>query len=279
LLIVTTIINGFRAPIGGVLLATSGRRRSRIGERIAHALIVRQPTSRAGFHFAIATMFRSKTHRLTLACAAAVGLAMALVVLSRIDLQPGQLTRSVLIIQPLLYGSLLVGFRHLVRVPAELRANWAVQLAWQDHRRAFTAGVRRAAVVALALPSVITVVPVVAIAGGLPLAIAHALLGLAGAAIVLEALLIRYDKAPFTCSYVPGSGKGVVPLLVLAFLIGATVFARIEMEILSGIRVFGNLLFLLVVFAALRTASRRQPEAPINFDEGPEGFNQLGLHT
>jgi len=37
--------------------------------------------------------------------------------------------------------SLFVGFRRRVRVPAELRANWALQLAWQDHRRAFTAGV------------------------------------------------------------------------------------------------------------------------------------------
>ena len=33
--------------------------------------------------------------------------------------------------QPLLYGALLVGFRHVIRVPAELRANWGFQLAWR----------------------------------------------------------------------------------------------------------------------------------------------------
>lgn len=278
-LVASIVINGLRAPVGGTLLTAGGRRRMRLGERFARAFIVRHPAAQAGFHFAIATMFRSKTHRLTLACAAAVGLAMALVVLSRIDLQQGQLTRGVLAIQPLLYGSLLVAFRHLVRVPAELRANWAVQLAWQDQRRAFTAGVRRAAIVALAVPAVIAVAPVVAIAGGASLAFGHALLGLAGAAILLEAMLLGYDKAPFTCSYVPSTaGKGLVPILALAFLIGATFFAQVELAILTA-NSLGAMFVLLVVYAALRIASLRQRELPVDFDEAPATLHQLGLHN
>jgi hypothetical protein len=78
------------------LLVTGERRRSRVGERIAHAMIVRTQASRAGFYFGLATVFRSKTHRLTLACAAAVGLALSLVVLSRTDLQAGVLTAVML---------------------------------------------------------------------------------------------------------------------------------------------------------------------------------------
>jgi len=34
-------------------------------------------------------------------------------------------------------GMLLVGFRHLIRVPAELRANWGFQLAWRGQEREF----------------------------------------------------------------------------------------------------------------------------------------------
>ncbi len=279
LLVVATVVNALRAPVSGVLLTAAGRRRSRRSEAIAHAVLVRHPAARAGFHFALATLFRSKTHRLTLACAAAVGLAMALVVLSRFDFQAGRLSPALLSIQPLLYGSLLVAFRHLIRVPAELRANWAVQLAWQGHPRAFARGVRRAAMVSLALPAIVAVVPVIAVVGGAAAALTHAALGIAGAAIFLEGLMLGYDKAPFACSYVPGNGKGFVPIFGMAFLLGASLFARLEMAIISGANVSTPLIILALVFVTLRIASARQREVAIDFDEGPEGFNQLGLHT
>ncbi len=280
LLIASIIVNAFRAPIGSVLLVTGGARRSRLGERLAHALIVRHPAARAGFHFAIATLFRSKTHRLTLACAAAVGVAMVLVVLSRLDLQDATLSVSLLVIQPLLYGSLLVAFRHLVRVPAELRANWAVQMAWRGHSRAFTNGVRRAAMVSLALPACAIVMPVVWTVSGGVAAVMHAAVGLAGAAILLEALLLGYDKAPFACSYLPGGvGMGVVPIFVLAFVLGAVFFARVELAVVTGRFSVAALVMLGLVFAALRIASRRQREVVFEFDEVPASYQQLGLHS
>jgi hypothetical protein len=280
LLMAATAVNAFRAPVSGVLLTARGRRRSRLAEAVALLLLVRHPATRAGFHFALATLFRSKTHRLTLACAAAVGLAMALVLLSRMDLQSGaRLTPGLLSIQPLLYGSLLVAFRHLIRVPAELRANWAVQLAWQGHPRAFARGVRRAAMVTLALPAIVAVIPVVAIVSGGAVAAGHALLGIAGAAIFIEGLMLGYDKAPFACSYVPGSAKGFVPIFVLVFLLGASLFARLELAIINGSNASMAAMVLAVVFVTLKIASARQREVAIDFDEGPEGFNQLGLHT
>jgi hypothetical protein len=262
-----------------VLLTTGSRRRPTSLERAAYGLIVRHPASRAGFHFAIATLFRSKTHRLTLAAAAAVGVAMVLVVLSRTELQPGQLSQGVLVIQPLLYGSLMVAFRHLIRVPAELRANWAVQLAWRHHPRAFTAGVRRAAMLTLALPAMIAVLPIVSLAGGFVPAVTHAIVGLAGAAILLEALMLGYEKAPFTCTYVPGTGRVLVPMFVLAFILGASLFARLQLAILAGTFTIGGLTLLLIVFAGLRVATLRGGQPAIDFDESPASFHQLGLHN
>jgi hypothetical protein len=279
LLVVATMVNALRAPISGVLLTAGGRRRWRLARGVTHAILVRHPAARAGFHFGLATLFRNKTHRLTLACAAAVGVAMALVVLSRIDLQSGRLSPGLLSIQPLLYGSLLVAFRHLIRVPAELRANWAVQLAWRGHPRAFSRGVRRAAMVALAVPAVVAVIPVVAVVSGGAVAIAHALLGIAGAAIFVEGLMLGYEKAPFACSYVPGSGKGFLPILVIGFLLGASIFARLELAIISGSNASAAFIVLGVVFVALRIASARQRDVAIDFDEGPQVMSQLGLHT
>jgi hypothetical protein len=280
LLVVSTVISGLRAPVGGALLIESGRRRSRIFERMASVVIARDPAARAGFHFALSTMFRSKTHRLTLACAAAVGVALTFVILSRLDLQNGGVGMGLLLIQPVLYGCLLVGFRHLVRVPAELRASWGFQLAWRGRRRAFTAGVCRAAMLFIALPAVfVTSLPVAVVAGGATAA-AHALLGMAGAAILLEALMLGFDKAPFTCSYVPSeNAKGVMPLYVIAFSIGASLFARVELAILAGPNWIGWTLMLGIVFAALRIAAVRRQEKPVEFNELPESAQTLGLSS
>ena len=278
-LIAATTISGLRAPVGGTLLITNARRRSRIRERVTNALIVRHPAARAGFHFALATLFRSKTHRLTLAGAAAVALAIILFVLTRIDLTVGRLTAGILLVQPLIYGSLLIGFRHLIRVPAELRANWGVRLAWRDHPRQFRDGVCRAGLVSLALPSLAVTLPLVVIIAGWPAALTQAALGLLGAMIFLEAIMLGYDKAPFTCNYVPGGAKALVPILGIAFLIGANVFARMELAILSGSNVIRNVVFLFVVLGGLRIASRMRRDPLVDFDEGPETFSQLSLHN
>ena len=279
LLLIATAVSGVRAPVGGALLVASGRRSSRVFERIANVVIVRHPAARAGFHFAFATLFRSKTHRLTLACAAAAALAMMLFVLSRTELQTGKLTPGILVLQPLLYGCLLVAFRHLVRVPAELRANWGVQLAWRDHPRQFKDGVARAGLVSLAVPAIVIVSPLVAGIADSTVAIEHALLGIFGAAILMDVLMLGYDKAPFVCNYVPGGAKALVPILAIAFFIGANIFARIELSILRGVNETRSLIFLAVVYGGLRIASLRQRDPHIDFNEGPDGFNQLGLHT
>jgi hypothetical protein len=255
------------------------RLRARTRARATNPIMGRQRAARAGFHFAVATLFRSKTHRLTLAGAAAVALAIILFVLTRVALEPGKLTPGILIVQPLIYGCLLVGFRHLIRVPAELRANWGVRLAWRDHPRQFRDGVCRAGLVTLALPSLAVSVPLVAMIGDMQAALIHAALGLLGAAIFLEAIMLGYDKAPFTCNYVPGGAKALVPVFILAFLIGANVFARMELSIINGVNVTRNVLFLLVVLGGLRIASMLRRDPLVDFDEGPETFSQLSLHN
>src|SRR6185295_17760256 len=110
------------------------------------------------------------------------------------------LTTRLLVIQPLLYGCLLAGFRHVVRVPAELRANWGFQIAWRGQTRAFTRGAAAAAMCTLVVPAVVVASPpILFVAGAWPAAM-HALIGLAGGAIVLKTLLLSYEKVPFACS-------------------------------------------------------------------------------
>ena len=261
----------------------SSRRGWSLGVRMANAWLVRDPAARAGFYFSLAAMLRSNNHRLTLVCAAAAGFAMALVALSNANVQQGAgPSPRLLAMQPLLYGALLVGFRHVIRVPAELRANWGFQLAWGDRTRAFVAGVRHAAIVALVVPALVILLPLFTFVMGPQLALMHAGLGLAGAIVLLEALMVNYDKVPFTCTYMPSENmKALGPIYAIAFVVGALNFARMEYTALQGeggaVRA---LITLAVLFLIFRVMSLRRARLPyVEFDEVPATFQQLGLHT
>jgi hypothetical protein len=284
LAVVAYLLNARRRP-ASVFVRSSARERPWIATVLARASVIRAPATRAGFDFTLAVLCRSSTHRLTLACCGAVGLAMSLVALSGLDLQdapggPRAFTR-LLIVQPFLMGILLVGFRHLIRVPAELRANWGFQLAWREQEREFVSGARRAAFVALVVPSLLAVFVLDAVVLGPRLALEHAGLGAAGALVVLEALMLSYDKVPFTCSYVPNENmKALGPLYLLMFVVGAYSFASMESAALIAQTPVWLLTVLVGIFAALRVVSlSRRRLAAVDFDEVPASTQKLGLHT
>ena len=279
LVILATGLNALRTP-SIVIAAARSRSRPRIAV-LARLAFPRSAAARAGFDFALATVWRNKTHRLTLAAAAAIGCAMALIALSGVDLATdARPTARLLSIQPLLYGILLVAFRHMLRVPAELRANWGIQVAWQGKSRAFANGVQAAALLSIALPAVAVAVLPIAFAGGVSFAAAHALVGVAGAVIFLDVLMLSYDKVPFTCTYLPGDNmRAMVPLYGIAFLIGAAAFAQLELAILSGSYDVAGVAALAAIIIALRAASALRPRvADIDFNEAPVSVHQLGLH-
>ncbi len=255
------------------------RRWRRLEPRLNDA-VLRTGAMRAGFYFALAAMWRSGTHRVTLACAGAAGMAMALVALLNAEPPARGASPAILAMQPLLYGALLVGFRHVVRVPAELRANWGFQLAWRGDTAAFLAGVKLAAVLTLVLPALIVLLPFFIGVLGMPLALAHALLGLAGGVVLLEGLMLQYDKVPFTCTYVPDENiKALAPLYAIAFLIGASMFARVQSRALYEGRAMTAVVLLTVTYAVLRAISETRRRPPhVEFDEAPATVQRLGLN-
>ena len=277
--------NARRFP-SAALVQSRRRPRWNTGRRLARLLFARGQTIAAGFFFTLAAVWRSNLHRLTLACAGAAGVAAAIVTLSGLDLEDVSSVRDVptgvFAIQPMFYGALLVAFRHGIRVPAELRANWAFQLAWRDRARDFLAGVRRAAIVGVVMPALLIVLPLFAYFFGLPLALAHAALGLAGAAVLLEVLLFSYERVPFTCTYVPSENLKAFGIpYVVVFLSGASIFAGMERNALQDPAAWLRLVGLLtLITAGLRIAStRRTSRPPVDFDEAPATTQRLGLHT
>ena len=99
--------------------------------------------------------------------------------------------------------------------------------------------------------------------------------------ILLEVLMLSYDKVPFTCTYLPGDNmRAMVPIYGLVFLIGASLFARLELAILTGSYSVAGVAALAAMFVALRIASALRPRvADIDFNEAPVSLQQLGLHS
>ena len=278
------LLNARRRPVS-VFSAGARRRSAWLQTIVARAALLHGPTMRAGFHFTLAALWRSSTHRLTLACCGAAGLALSVVALSGIDVEAvtngARAIPRLMIVQPFLMGTLLVGFRHAIRVPAELRANWGFQLAWRGHERQFVAGARRAALVGLVLPALAAVFVLDTIMLGPWIAAQHAALGAAGAVVLLEALMLGYDKVPFTCSYVPNDNmKALGPLYLLMFMIGALSFANMQSAAIVGQTPGWLLTVLAVLFIALRGFSlTRHRLLPVDFDEVPATTQQLGLNA
>jgi hypothetical protein len=272
--------NARRMPALAPVPPPAFRRRWGMAGRVANALLVHHAASRAGFYFALAAMWRNNTHRLTLACAAAAGFAMAVVALSGANIDHnGGASARLLSMQPLLYGALLVGFRHAIRVPAELRANWGFQLAWRSREHAFVDGVKWAAVVGLVLPALAVLFPLYLFALGPERALTHAVMGLAGAIVFLEALMVSYDKVPFTCTYLPSENmKALAPIYTIAFIIGAALFARWQQDALRNAGAISVIMTLAVLFGILRVTSLKRARLPhVDFDEAPATFQRLGL--
>lgn len=277
--------NARRLPQLAPPAAAAAHRRRWPRRWLGRAIFPHDAAARAGFWFTLAVLWRSRPHRLILACAAAAGLAVAIVALSGLDadalVRDGRVAPRLLLAQPLLFGALLIGFRHAVRVPVELRGSWGFRLAWPGRTRAFLAGARRAAVVALVLPALAAVFVLVAVVVGPLHALAHAALGFAGAIALLDALLLAYRKVPFTCAYLPDENvKALGPIYVAAYLLGASAVARIESAALATpAATVRTLLVLLAIAAALALMRRGRTIRPVEFDEAPERTQQLGLHT
>ena len=72
---------------------------------------------------------------------------------------------------------LLGGFRHVTRLPADIRANRLFRLAWVADSGRFLAGVRRGAVAGIVLPAIVLLLPPYFYLLGTRLALMHALTG------------------------------------------------------------------------------------------------------
>jgi hypothetical protein len=261
------------------------RRRSLVSA-VGAVAAARDPMRRAGLSFALQAIVRSGPHRIAMAGALALTTALSVGMLARTGfreaLNPWYPPASILAVQTIALTLLIAGFRRAVRVPAELRANWIMQLTWKRGERRFLAGVKLAAILGVALPALVALVPLHLWLLSPDVAAVHFVLGLCYALVLSEALFTGCKKVPLASSYEPLSHvKTLGPIVFVLFLIFLNTFARVERDAFQSTQGIVNFVIVsLVLIATLRVVDYwiNRDGKTLKFDEPPEPATQwLGL--
>lgn len=188
------------------------RRRARaatIGDALTGYLLVRRPLSRAAFSFTRRVLARSVQNRMPIAMALAVAVAFTFASLQIVgmDTLPESARHATVFfaVQLWLVAAAVVGFRHSLRIPADLRARWLFHVVRPRSHAIYLAGARRAAIAKLVVPILILLLPLHLLALGVRLGLLHSAFGLLAALLLVDGLLLGYRRVPFASSYVPNS--------------------------------------------------------------------------
>jgi hypothetical protein len=202
---------------------------------LLHKTILRTPAHRSCYHFIVRTLLRSDAHLQVVSAFAALGLVAAAEVLSSIRADQFFLSRhspsaDFLSIPFILGYCIIVGIRLAFEMPADLRANWIFRL-WLGPGDQQARPVARRVLLALTLPWLIPACFVPTwIFFGWASALLHTAIFAASVVLLVEILLVRFRKIPFTCSYPPfESNSGII---LVAYLFGFFAFTEYlpEME-------------------------------------------------
>jgi hypothetical protein len=200
--------------------------------------IFRDPPQRACFHFITRTLLRSEAHLQIVSAFTAMAFvvstqSLASAFQTRASIHLRGPSEDLLSIPFILSFCIIVGIRLSFEVPSDLRANWVFAL-WIDPGTLQTRPIARKALLAFSL---VPLAPICLFSSwmlwGFSTALLHTAIYAACTVAVVELLLIRFRKIPFTCSYPPFQSHSA--LIFVAYLFGFVVFTAYlpELELWS----------------------------------------------
>jgi len=194
--------------------------------------LMSDPQELAVFAFMVKTLARSRHHRLVLTAFSAVAIAVIFESFVSLALSPGfrgflahsKALREAAVSAPLALSLfVLSGLRYLFRLPVEIRANWVFRVNDAGNRLPFLTAVEEFLVCFAVAPVALVTLPLEIFLLGPGTAFAAAILCLLPSLILMEALLVRFEKVPFTSSYLPGRRPLVETLLLYGIAVGVYV--------------------------------------------------------
>jgi hypothetical protein len=192
-----------------------------------HKWMLRSPAQRACYLFVARTLLRSDAHLQIVLGFAAVGIVAAAETLASAPQLPSFLrdytpSEEFLSLPFILSYCLLVGIRFAFEMPADLRANWIFKF-WlnpeQDEAREVARRVLHAFSLSWLAPATFFVTFYF---WGWTRALMHTVVLVACSAVLIELLLVRFRKIPFTCSYPQFESHS--GLIAAAYFLGFFVF-------------------------------------------------------
>ncbi|MGB9455986.1 MAG: hypothetical protein WCB12_08090 [Bryobacteraceae bacterium] len=161
--------------------------------------------------FMAKTLARSRTHRLLWLVYLGAALAVVLnssIIDEAILVRGGgwnKALRFLVLFWPLACSVVILnGFRHVLSIPAELRANWIFQITESQGRTEGASAVERFVMAYAIAPIYLIVFPVQGYVLGWGMATRLTILQVLISLSIFELLFQSWQKLPFTCSHLPG---------------------------------------------------------------------------
>jgi len=248
--------------------------------RLAQRAFLREALERVTFSFVFRTILGDRRHRLLFASYTGVGVALALesaaALLSRHAVATASGRAAIFLSIPLIISFfVLSGTRLIFEIPAEVRANWIFQLTERQTRPALVSGVRKALIVLGTIPLATLAFPIYALHLSLGEAAAAFLLDFVLVLILIDLLLLRFRKIPFTCSYLASKSGNFAVWLGCWLMLSSYAYtlARVEDWTLQHpAELVVSVALLLAGLVWLRVYNRRflSEGNPLVFEEEPE---------
>jgi hypothetical protein len=192
-----------------------------------HKAILRSAPQRACYHFVARTLLRSDGHLQILLGFAALGLVLSAETLSSApnlhSLVAGPTPSAEFLSVPFILAyCVIVGMRFAFGMPADLRANWIFRY-WLDPNQQDARAIARRVLLLFSLPWLATAAFFsILFFWGWTAALLHTAILIACTIVLVELLLVRFRKIPFTCSY--PSFQSHSALIFVAYLFGFLLF-------------------------------------------------------
>ena len=251
-------------------------------------LLARSPRREGIMCFLAKTLARSRTHRLL--WFVYLGAAVAVVLNSSI-IDGAFLMRSqgwskalqfLVLFWPLACSVVILsGFRHVLSIPAELRANWIFQITESQGRAEWMSAVERFVMAYAVAPIYLILFPVSGYVLGWPIAIRMTILQVLISLSIFEVLFHSWQKLPFTCSYIPGKRPLVGTVGGYSAVLCAVV-PVLSVMIATSSQVWFLFPFYLVDFGGIWIWLRRMRregwgEAKLYYEDLPAVVTDLGI--
>ncbi|HUA86466.1 MAG TPA: hypothetical protein VMB85_21560 [Bryobacteraceae bacterium] len=179
------------------------------------------------FSFTWKSLARSRQHRLILITFGAVAVALISEGFANLIFDGGlrtfavasEGTREAVIAIPLALSLLLIGgLRYVFRLPVELRANWIFRITAPGHAMELSSAIELFLFYCGALPVAILTLPMETTLLGARTGLEVTLLCFLTSALLIEALLVSFEKIPFTSSYLPGRRTLIQTVIVCSII-------------------------------------------------------------